>query len=83
DEDGVAVVSGEQGGGGFLGIIKVQAVNKQRPLPTAEPHLQGKELQLSYFETDNDLATWPIPLFGGGIYYFGTLDEPDYQDPLW
>ncbi len=83
DEDGVAVVSQETGGG-YLGILRVLAVNKQLPLPTAEPHLQGKEFQLSYFtDAPDDLVTFPIPLFGGGVYFSGTLDEPDYMDPLW
>jgi hypothetical protein len=82
DEDGQAVVSQETGGG-YLGILRVLAVNKQPPPPTREPHLQGKEFQLSYFTDDDDLVTFPIPLFGGGIFYFGTLDEPDYLDPLW
>ena len=82
DEDGQAVVS-QESGGGFLGIIRVQSVNKQRPYPTPEPHLQGKEFQLSYFTTDDELVTFPIPLFGGGVFYTGTLDEPDYMDPLW
>jgi hypothetical protein len=82
DEDGQAVVS-QESGGGYLGILRVAAVNKQRPLPTPEPHLQGKEFQLSYFTDDDQFVTFPIPLFGGDIFYLGTLDDPDYQDPLW
>lgn len=82
DEDGQAVVS-QESGGGYLGIIRVLATNKQRPLPTPEPHLQGKEFQLSYFSADDELVTFPIPLFGGDVFFLGTLDSPDYQDPLW
>jgi len=82
DEDGQAVVTRESGGG-HLGIIRVFAVNKQRPLPTPEPHLQGKEFQLSYFSTNDELVTFPVPLFGGNIFYLGTLADPDFTDPLW
>lgn len=82
DEDGQAVVSPETGGG-FLGIIKVLAVDKLRPLPTPQPHLQGKEFQLSYFTTDDELVTFPVPIFGGNIYYTGNLDDPDFTDPRW
>ena len=82
DEDGQAVVSQEIGGG-YLGILSIVTTNKQRPLPTPEPHLQGKEFQMSYFTDDDQFVTFPIPLFGGNIFYLGTLDDPDYQDPLW
>jgi len=82
DEDGQAVVS-QEAGGGYLGILRVFAANKQRPLPTPEPHLQGKEFQMSYFTDTNQLVTFPVPLFGGGVFYFGLLADPDFQDPLW
>lgn len=86
DEDGQAVVS-QEAGGGHLGIIRVLATNKQRilltPVPTPKPHLQGKEFQMSYFTDTDQFDTFPIPLFGGNIFYLGTLDDPDYQDPLW
>jgi len=82
DEDGQAVVSQEVGGG-YLGILRIVTTNKQRPLPTPEPHLQGKEFQLSYFTDDDRFVTFPAPLFGGDVFYLGTLDDPDYQDPLW
>jgi hypothetical protein len=84
DEDGQAVVFPATGGG-HLGIMRVLANNKQRrPLPVPEPHLQYKEFQLSYFSADDELVNFPPPTFGGtGIFFFGTLDEPDYQEPLW
>jgi hypothetical protein len=83
DEDGQAFV-GQGSVSGFLGQIRVLATNKQRPLPTPEPHLQSKEFRLSYFTTDDELVNFPPPTFGGsGIFFSGTLDEPDYQDPLW
>ena len=82
DEDGQAVVSPEVGGG-YLGILRIVTTNKQRPLPTPEPHLQGKEFLMSYFTDDDQFVTFPVPLFGGNIFYLGTLDDPDYQDPLW
>ena len=85
DEDGQAVVSQiSSPAPGFAGILRVFTVNKQRPLPTPEPHLQGKELQLSYFDANDELVNFPPPTFGGsGIFFFGTLDDPDFQDPLW
>jgi hypothetical protein len=85
DEDGQAVVSQiSSPAPGFAGILRVFSVNKQRPLPTPKPHLQGKEFQLSYFDANDELVNFPPPTFGGsGIFFFGTLDDPDYQDPLW
>jgi len=85
DEDGQAVVSQiSSPTSGFAGILRVFTVNKQRPLPTPEPHLQGKELQLSYFDANDELVNFPPPTFGGsGIFFFGTLDDPDFQDPQW
>ncbi|MDT8365069.1 MAG: hypothetical protein RRA15_01075 [bacterium] len=69
---------------GFAGILRVFSVNKQRPWPTRGPHLQAKEFQLSYYDFSDELVNSPEPTFGGsGIFFFGTLDEPDYQDPLW
>jgi hypothetical protein len=83
DEDGQAFV-GQGSVSGYLGQIRVLATNKQRPLPTPEPHLQSKEFRLSYFTTDDELVNFPPPTFGGsGIFFSGSLDEPDYQDPLW
>jgi hypothetical protein len=82
DEDGQAVVTRESGGG-HLGIIRVFAASKRRPPPTPEPHLQGKEFRLSYFSTNDELVTFPVPIFGGNIFYLGTLADPDYEDPLW
>jgi hypothetical protein len=85
DEDGQAVVSQIiSPTSGFAGILRVFCENKQQPLPTPEPHLQGKEFQLSYFDASDGLVYFPPPTFGGsGIFFFGTLDDPDYQDPLW
>jgi hypothetical protein len=82
DEDGQAVVS-RAVEGGYLGIMRVVTTNKQRPLPTPEPHLQGKEFLLSYYTIDDEIVTYPVPLLGGRIYYLGVLDEADYRDPLW
>lgn len=85
DEDGQAIVSQiSSPTAGFAGILRIFCANKQRPLPTPEPHLQGKEFQISYFDASLGLVNFPPPTFGGsGIFFFGTLDEPDYQDPLW
>jgi len=80
DEDGAVVVAQETGGG-YLGILKVRTTNKSRPHPTPEPWLQGKEFLLSYFSTDDELVTFPPPLFGGGIFYIGILDDPDWVEP--
>ena len=82
DEDGQAVVFPAEGGG-HLCIMRVITTNKQRPVPTPEPHLQGKEFLLSYYTVDDEIVAYPVPLLGEGIYYLGDLDEADYQDPLW
>lgn len=68
---------------GYAGIIRVFAVRKQTPLPTPEPHLQGKEFQLSYFDASDGLVSFPPPVPGSSIFFFGTLGDPDFEDPLW
>ena len=82
DEDGKAVVF-PVSGGGHLGILKVLTIKKQFPLPTLKPHLQGKKFQFSYFSTNDELVTFPVPPFGGSVFYMGTLNDPDWMEPEW
>ena len=83
DEDGQTIVFPEMEGG-YLGIVKVQATNKQRPFPTPEPYLQNKEFQMSYYSEEDRLVVYPVPYPGEtGIYFVPPLNLADYSDPVW
>ena len=45
--------------------------------------LQGKKFQFSYFSTNDELVTFPVPPFGGSVFYMGTLNDPDWMEPEW
>jgi hypothetical protein len=85
DEDGQALVFPATIGNisGYAGNLRIRAVNKQPPSPKLKPYLQNKEFRMSYFTGTDALVTDPEPSYGGSIYYLGTLEEPDFEDPRW
>lgn len=77
NEDGETVVS--SAATGFVGILKVLAMNRTDTLATVPSYLRFKEFQTWYWTTPDDLT--PNNSFSYGAIFSGNLDDFDYRDP--
>jgi len=79
NEDGEAVVSSASPSG-FIGILKVLAINRTNTLATVPPYLRFKEFQTWYWtDTPDDLT--PVTGFSSDVLFSGNLADPDFKDP--
>jgi hypothetical protein len=88
DADGKATVSAFSTipDNNIITFIDVLLQNQQSNITPSPPHLQGKTIILAY-ETPSGDQIIPYDdidrFWTEDVFYFGQLNESDYQDPLW